>query len=176
MDRPTPSEHHEYYRAYIDRVPDGDILEVLRTGVNATAALVASPAEALGDHRYAPGKWTVKELLTHVIDAERVFGFRAFWFARKGPAPLPGYDQDPFTADAGADRRSVESLIDEFRSVREANLTLFASIDDEVSRRTGIASDVEFSVRAFAYIIAGHEIHHRNQLRDQYLPSYQPAR
>jgi hypothetical protein len=172
MDRPASSEHHEYYGAYIDQVPDGDILDVLREGVEATATLVAGQPESFGEHRYAPGKWTVKELLTHVIDAERVFGFRAFWFARKGPAALPGYDQDPFTAAAEGSRRSLESLVGELRTVRAANLTFFASIDDEASRRTGIASDVEFSVRAFAYIAAGHEIHHRKQLRDLYLPSY----
>lgn len=172
MERPAPNEHHAYYRTYIDKVPPGDIVDLLRSGIDDTTALLAGRPEPLGDHRYAPGKWTVKEVLAHLIDAERTFVYRAFWFARKAPDRLPGYEQDAFTTAANASARSMASLLDEFRAVRLATVAFFASIDDEVSRRTGIASDFEFSVRAFAWIVAGHEIHHRGYLRDHYLTSF----
>jgi hypothetical protein len=169
MTRPDPSEYHEYYRTYIDQVPPGDILDILRRGIHETAALLSSRPASIADYRYEPGKWTVREVLNHLVDSERTFGFRAFWFARKGAGELPSFDQEPFVAESRASARSLASLLDEWRLVRAANLALFETIDDDVSTRTGLASGRRFSVRAFPWIIAGHEIHHRKQLLARYL-------
>lgn len=169
MNRPEPNEHHEYYSTYIDQVPAGDILSILRTGIEETAALLEDKPASIGDHRYAPGKWTIRELLVHLVDSERTFGFRAFWFARKGAGELPSFDQEPFVAESRASERSLASLLHEWRTVRASNLALFETLDDEASRRTGMASGRRFSVRSFPWIIAGHEMHHRTHLKDRYL-------
>jgi hypothetical protein len=167
--RPDKSEHHQYYSTYIDQVPDGDILAILRTGIDETAALFRSHPASIADHRYAPGKWTVREVINHLVDSERTFGFRAFWFARKGAGELPTFDQEPFVVEARTGARTVEHLLAEWRTVRASNLSLFETIDDDASLRTGMASGYRFTVRAFPWIIAGHEIHHRKQLKERYL-------
>jgi DinB family protein len=167
--RPDKSEHHQYYSTYIDQVPDGDILAILRTSIDETADLLKDEPASIGDHRYAPGKWTVGEVINHLVDSERTFGFRAFWFARKGAGELPSFDQEPFVAEARTSGRSLDSLFAEWRTVRAANLSLFETMDDAASANTGIASGYRFTARAFPWIIAGHEIHHRKQLKERYL-------
>jgi hypothetical protein len=167
--RPDKSEHHQYYSTYIDQVPDGDILAILRTSIDETAALFRNRPASIADHRYAPGKWTVREVINHLVDSERTFGFRAFWFARKGAGELPSFDQEPFVAEARTGARALESLMAEWRTVRASNLSLFETMDDEASTQTGIASGYRFTARAFPWIIAGHEIHHRKQLVERYL-------
>jgi hypothetical protein len=167
--RPDKTEHHHYYSNYIDQVPDGDILTMLRSGIDETAALLKNQPASIADFRYAPGKWTVREVINHLVDSERTFGFRAFWFARKGAGELPSFDQEPFVTEARTEGRSLDSLFDEWRTVRASNLALFETIDDAASVNTGIASGYRFTVRAFPWIIAGHEIHHRKQLKDRYL-------
>ena len=169
MHRPDKSEHHEYYSKYIDQVPEGDIIAILRSGIDETAKLLKGQPPAIADYRYAPDKWTVRDVIAHLSDCERTFGFRAFWFARKGAGELPSLDQEPFAVEARASTRSLERLFDEWRAVRASTLTLFESIDDDVATRTGIASGNRFSVRAFPWIIAGHEIHHRKELKEKYL-------
>ena len=169
MHRPDKTEHHEYYSKYIDQVPEGDILEILRSGIDDTAALLKGQLPAIADYRYAPDKWTVRDVIAHLSDCERTFGFRAFWFARKGGGDLPSLEQEPFAVEARASMRSLDRLFEEWRAVRASNLTLFESIDDDVSLRTGVASGNRISVRALPWIIAGHEIHHRKQLKEQYL-------
>ena len=169
MNRPDATEYHEYYNAYISQVPAGDVLSILRTSIDETAALLASKPASFADHRYEPGKWSVREVLAHIIDSERTFGFRAFWFARKGAGELPSFDQEPFVAESRAAERSIASLLSEWRAVRAANVTLFETMDDDASQRTGIASGRRFSARSFPWIIAGHEIHHRKILKERYL-------
>lgn len=169
MKRPDKSEHHEYYTKYIDQVPDGDILQILRSGIDETAALLKGQPPSIAGYRYAPDKWSVGDVIAHLSDCERTFGFRAFWFARKGAGELPSLDQDPFAAEAHASARSLETLMAEWRAVRASTLALFEAIDDETSMRTGVASGNRITVRALAWIIAGHEIHHRKGLKDQYL-------
>jgi hypothetical protein len=110
----------------------------------------------------------VKELAAHIADTERVFSFRAFWFARQGPGALEGMDQEPFVQQAFANQRSLESLVDEFEAIRAATIALFASLTPEALARTGVASGYTFTVRAFPFIIAGHEMHHRKQLVSLY--------
>jgi len=168
MERPAGSEYHEYFRYYIDLVPEGDVLVTLREGVAETAALLADVPEEVAGRPYASGRWCLKDLVAHLIDSERAFGFRAFWFARQGPGALPSFDADPFAAAANAPARPLAELVNELVAVREAHVALFAGLDDETSRRTGEASGTTFSVRSFPYIIAGHEIHHRRQMRERY--------
>jgi hypothetical protein len=169
--RPQPDEYHEYYETYVKLVPQTDVLPVLRAGIDQTHALFAGRPASFADHRYAPDKWSVRDVLGHLIDGERVFGFRAFWFARKGDGALPSFDQDVFVTESRSTTRSLESLFDEWRLVRASNLAFFETVTDAESVRTGLASGRPFSVRAFPWITAGHEIHHRNILAERYLSS-----
>ena len=166
--RPDAAEHHPYYRPYVDLVPEDDVVDVLRRGIVETTALLRGLPDDRGDFAYAPGKWTVKDVLAHVMDFERTTAFRAFWFARGGPGELASFDQDRFVAESGAGGRSLESLLDEFEAVRAGSVTLYASLGPDVALRTGTASGYEVSVRALAFISAGHERHHREHLRTTY--------
>lgn len=169
MQRPDPSEYFEYYGTYIGKVPEGDILEILQSQSDETDKLLRGLPEEAGDKRYAPDKWTIKQVVAHVIDTERVFAFRALAFARKDPTRLPSFEQDAYAEQARVEERSLTDLADEWRSVRRATIHLFRTFDEEVSQRRGVASESTFSVRAVAYIVAGHEIHHRSILVDRYL-------
>lgn len=167
--RPEATEHDPYYSTYIDRVPDGEILELLTSGLEETLALLAGCPEDRETFRYAPGKWSVREVVGHIVDTERLFAFRALQFARADPGPLPGVDQLVWAAGSNAGVRPLASLADEFARVRAATLSLFASFDEAAWARTGVASDCPVSVRALAWILAGHEIHHRRVLAERYL-------
>lgn len=166
--RPDHSEAADYYFTYIDQVPDGDICAILR----AQTAEVLSQLEGISEdqslHRYAPGKWSIREVLSHLNDGERLFVFRAFWFARGFETPLPSFDQNVAVGAAGANVRPWRSHVEEFRAVREATLTFFETLPNDAWARRGIASDNPFSVRALAYIAAGHVAHHARILREQY--------
>ena len=165
LPRPTPVDAAPYYFTYVDQVPPGDVLEVLAGGVAATRRAVAGLDP---HHRYAPGKWTVAEVIGHVLDAERVFGYRAFHLARGDAAALPGMDQDDYAATAGADGRPLADLLDELDAVRRGHLYLFRGLDAAAWERTGTASGAAFRVRALPFILAGHEIHHRGILAARY--------
>lgn len=167
--RPEPGEYDAFYGTYVSKVPEGDVLEILETQLASTVELLAAIPQDRWDHRYAPGKWTIREVVGHVIDAERVFAYRALRFARGDTTPLPGMDQEDFMAGADFSRRSMDSLIDEHRHQRLSNLALFASFDGEVLSRTGVASDCSFTVRALIHILAGHERHHVEILKQRYL-------
>jgi hypothetical protein len=169
LSRPTADDAASYYFTYIDQVPEGDVLAILENGVAETRRLLAGLEREKEHHRYAPDKWTIREVLGHVIDAERVFGYRALHFARAQTAPLPSMEQEEFAALAGADRRPVAELLDELDLLRRSHLALFRSFDAEAWERTGIASGVTFRVRAIPFILAGHEIHHRRGLAERYL-------
>jgi uncharacterized damage-inducible protein DinB len=172
--RPDASEHLPYYSKYIDRVPDGDLLQTLRTQMDDTLALVRGLDEAQGGHAYAPGKWTIRGVLNHLIDAERIFAYRALRIARGDQTPLESFDENAYAETAGADARTLADLADEMEHVRRANLSLFGSLSDEALARRGTASGGVVSVRALAWIIAGHEVHHVALLRERYL-SGEPA-
>ncbi|HEX6369377.1 MAG TPA: DinB family protein [Longimicrobium sp.] len=167
--RPDASEHLPYYSKYVDRVPDGDLLQTLRAQLDETLALVRGLDEAQGGHRYAPGKWSIRDVLNHVIDAERVFAYRALRIARGDATPLEGFDENAYAETADADARTLADLADELRHVRLGNLALFGSLSDEALARRGTASGGVVSVRALAWIIAGHELHHVALLRERYL-------
>jgi hypothetical protein len=165
---PDRTEAAEYYFTYIDQVRDADVLRVLETqGVEAVETLRAISDER-SRHRYAPDKWSIREVLGHINDTERLFVFRAFWFARGFDTPLPSFDQNVAVAHAEADGRAWSSLVDEFREVRAASLAFYRSLPEEAWLRRGIASDNPFTVRALAFITAGHVAHHLRLLRERY--------
>jgi hypothetical protein len=166
---PARTEAAEYYFRYIDLVPNADICETLRAQAADTSSLLQSISEAQSLYRYAPDKWSIRELLNHINDTERLFVARAFWFARGFDSPLPSFDQLVAASAAQADARSWASHVEEFKSVRAATLTFFDNLPSEAWMRRGIASDNPFSVRALAYLTAGHVIHHGAILRSRYL-------
>ena len=169
ISRPDRGEAAEYYFTYINQVPDGDIRHLLHQQLSQALALLENIEEAQSLRRYAPGKWSIRELVSHVSDTERVFVFRAFWFARGFEGPLASFDQDVAVAHASADARSWRSHIEEFRAVRASTLAFFDTLPDEAWTRHGVASDNPVTVRALAYITAGHVAHHLAILRDRYL-------
>ncbi len=166
--RPQPGEYAPFYERYIARVPDGDLVAHLDRQLHATAELLGGLSEAQGEHRYEPGKWSVKEVVLHVSDSERVFAYRALRFARGDATPLPGFDQDPWVPAAEVGRRTLRDVADEFRAVRLATVALARSLTEEQGRRTGIANDTAVSVRAVLFMLAGHELHHLAVLRERY--------
>jgi hypothetical protein len=165
---PDRSEAAEYYFMYIDQVPAGDIREILRAQLPETLGLLREIPDDRSLHRYAPDKWSIREVVGHVNDCERVFMSRAFWFARRFDTPMPSFDQDVAAAAAGAHERSLSSHIEEFSAVRAATLSLFDNLPAEAWDRRGIASGNPFTVRALAYIVAGHVTHHMKVLRQRY--------
>lgn len=168
LERPDPTEHAEYYATYIQQVPDGDIIRILTTQIKETATILAAVPPDRETYRYAPDKWSIREVVGHIIDTERVFAARALWFARQAEGPLPSMDQDQWVANSNAGDRPLAVLVTEFRTVRAATLALFTGLDPATELRRGVASGFEFSVRAMAWIIAGHERHHRAGLRRDY--------
>ena len=167
--RPERGEVGDYYFTYIDKVGDGDIRQLIASQTGEALALFDSISEEQSVHRYAPGKWSIREVLGHINDCERLFTFRAFWFARGLPAPLPSFDQDEAAAAAGAHERSWRTHVEEFRAVRAATEVLFAHLPEAAWTRRGVASGNPVSVRSLAYIAAGHVTHHLVGLREQYL-------
>jgi uncharacterized damage-inducible protein DinB len=168
MARPDPSEHAPYYGKYIALVPDGDVVATLETQGSETGRLLAALSEQQASYRYAPGKWSVKEVIGHVADSERIFAYRALRIARGDRTPIEGFEQDDYVRGAQFDRLSIADLAAEFAAVRQATLRLFESLSPEAWTRRGIANQNEVSVRALAYMIAGHELHHRQVLREKY--------
>ena len=167
--RPLETEFAPYYLTYTDRVKGDDVFGLIERQLDEFPALFAGISEEASLHRYAPGKWSIRQLLNHVTDTERAFAFRALWFARGFEAPLPGFDQDTAAVGAGADHVSLASHLEEFRSVWLATISLFRNMPPDAWSRSGIASGNPFSVRAIAFIAAGHVEHHAAILRERYL-------
>lgn len=169
IERPKPDEMHPYYQPYVDGVTEPDLFAVLAQLRTDTSAV----CEGLGPEqlrfRYAPGKWSILELLGHLTDAERVFGSRALAFARGDGAEQPGFDENEYVAAGRFDERSIDGLLAELNALREANLQLFTSLDPEAHLRRGVANRSEMSVRAVAWVLAGHHRHHLAVLRERYL-------
>jgi|SRR5215468_9064110 len=169
--RPERTETAPYYFTYIDRIESDDVVGVLDKQSEETVALLTRVSEDKSLHRYAPDKWSMREVLNHVSDSERVFLLRALWFARGFHTPLPSYDQNICVPAARADQVSWANHIDEFRVVRLATIAFFRNMPEEAWLRTGIASGNPFTVRALAYSIAGHLAHHLAVLNERYLPA-----
>ena len=167
--RPDSTEYAPHYEKYITLVPDGDIVSILGSQLENTLGLLRPVSEEKGDYAYAPGKWTIKQVLGHLIDAERVFAYRALRIGRNDKTPLQGFEQDDFVANANFNARTLGSLIEEFAAVRRSNICLFESFGEQEWERRGTANEKEVSTRALVYIVAGHESHHMGILRSHYL-------
>ena len=164
------TEAADYYYTYIDQVPKGeDVRRVLETQLGDTVALLSSVSEAKSLHRYAPDKWNIREVAGHINDTERMFTFRALWFARGLEGALPSFDQDVALAGARFETRPLGDHLEEFKVVRAATLHFFRNLPDDAWARRGIASGYSFTVRALAHIAAGHVAHHLRILRERYL-------
>ena len=167
--RPGRSEAVEYYFTYIDQVGEGDVRDVLEHQLDETVSLLGGVSEERSLYRYAPDKWTIRQAVGHINDTERVFTFRAMWFARGFDSPLPSFDQDVAVPAAGSNERTLASHIDEFRAIRAATLQLYRHLPAEAWIRQGVASGNAVTVRALAFITAGHVAHHSRILRERYL-------
>ena len=167
--RPCRGEAADYYFKYIDLVPDGDICAILEAQRGEALGFFRRIPEERSRHRYAPDKWSISEVVAHLNDCERLFAFRAFWFARGFDSPLPSFDQEVSATHAAAHARSFSSHAEEFDSVRAATLDFFRHVSPEAWPRRGIASDNPFTVRSLAFIAAGHVIHHNRILEERYL-------
>jgi len=169
--RPDRSEASEYYFNYIDQVPPGEICGILREQRDSAARLFRGIDGARSDRRYADGKWSLREVVGHLADTERLFLMRAFWFARGFETPLPSFDQNTAMAAGGFDAREWEDLIDDFNAARDASIAFFEGLPADAWDRRGVASDNPFSVRALAWLAAGHVEHHARIVRERYLPA-----
>jgi uncharacterized damage-inducible protein DinB len=167
--RPDPGEYNAYYDRYIALVPAGDIIALLSVQLDDTVALLRDLSEEQALHAYAPGKWTIKEVAGHVMDAERVFMHRALRFARGDATPLPSFDENAYAVAGGFNERPLASLVSEFTAVRRATVALLAGLTTESWELRGTASGFPVTVRALAWITAGHELHHRQILAQRYL-------
>jgi hypothetical protein len=166
--RPGGDEHSPWFANYIAGVPDGDILRFLEEQEGElTAVFVSLPLDRL-DFRYAPGKWTPLEIIGHLCDTERIMAYRALRIARADPTPLAGFDETSYVEVAGFGDRGLSSLLEELRSVRAASLTLLRSLPEEAWPRRGVSNGAPVTVRALAWIIAGHAIHHASIIQQRY--------
>lgn len=166
---PQPTEYAPYYGTYINHVNSTDLIEALQKNETLFAAFAKALPAQLADYRYAEGKWTVKEVIIHLTDAERIFAYRALRFARNDKTGLAGFDENTYVPETYAAQRSLSDIIEEWQSVRAATLTLFKSFSPQVALRTGSASGKEISVRALGYIIVGHTMHHMGVIAERYL-------
>ncbi len=169
LQRPEPDEYDGYYDLYVRQVPDGDVLETLSRQIELTGETVARVPPDLEGFRYQSGKWSVREVVGHMLDVERTFGYRALWFARASPAPLPGIDQDPWAEVSNAGKRALAEIYGELALTRMSHVAMFRGFDEAAWLRRGVASGCEFTVRSLPFILAGHEIHHRRVLEERYL-------
>jgi uncharacterized damage-inducible protein DinB len=167
--KPTIDEYAPFYANYVAQNGDADVIQILTELKDSTYKLFNSLPQEKADYAYAPGKWRLKQLLSHMIDAERVFAYRVLCFSRGDKNALPGFDENDYVEQAELSIRTLNDLAQEFKALREANLYLYRSITTEQSLITGVASGKAVSVRALLYIIAGHEIHHVNVIKERYL-------
>jgi hypothetical protein len=160
----------EFFERYIHQVPDMPVIDALQQCRELNQSFSAGQLERLGDQTYAEGKWTIKDILQHLIDMERVLAYRALWIARNGGGSLPSVDEDSFAIQADARRRDLSELLDEFAAQRTATIFLFHSFTEEMGLRSGIAADKHISVLALGFVIAGHTVHHIRIMKERYLP------
>jgi len=171
MKRPEATEYAEDDAKYICKGPGSDVWSGLGSQRLQMLQLFAGRSERDGSFRYAPGKWTVKEVLGHITDTERIFAYRALRFARADQTPLPGFEQDDYVRSGGFSERTLADLAEEFGTVRSASISLFRSFKQDAWPRRGKANEKEVTVRALAFITAGHQIHHRIILEERYFPA-----
>jgi len=167
--QPNPEDYAPYYENYVKLIQGDDILKILNEQNKKTQDILNSFSEHRGNYRYADGKWTVKEVVGHLLDTERVFAYRALCIARGEKKTLPGFDQDDYVSEGNFNRRELFDLNYEFRLLRESNLLLFRSFTPEMLKLKGFANESSVTVLAILFIIAGHEKHHMNVLREKYM-------
>lgn len=166
--RPAPTDYASFYANYVALVPEEDVLSVIETQSSETQKLMASVDETRGSYRYAEGKWSVKEVFGHITDSERVFGYRSLAIARGDQSSLPGFDEQEYMRNANFDAWKIGDLAELYAVTRRANIVFFRNLTEEAWDRRGIANDSAVTVRALAFIIAGHERHHLKVLRERY--------
>ncbi|RPE09402.1 DinB family protein [Chitinophaga lutea] len=169
MARPLASEYAEFYHGYVTKVKEDDLLTAFRNQTAVSLQFWRELPENKQNYAYATGKWTLKQMLQHIIDAERIFAYRALRFARKDMTPLASFDENSYADEARVDHRSWADMVEEFQYVRNASEHLFRSFDGEEMERSGVASGRPMSVRALGYVIVGHAIHHQDVAKERYL-------
>jgi uncharacterized damage-inducible protein DinB len=170
IEKPSPAEYPAYAQAYINLLPNDDlIMQHLEDNLQATIALVQSLSADKLLHRYAPDKWTIKEVLVHNIDDERIYAYRAMCFARGEQQELPGFEQEDYARNSGANERDIANIMDEYQAVRRATISLFNGFTDTDLMKTGLANKNRATVRGLLYHLAGHELHHINLIKTRYL-------
>ncbi|WP_370086637.1 DinB family protein [Ekhidna sp.] len=158
----------EFYQGYVRTLGEGELVPLLLKSGDDFIGFCRNLTEAQGRYKYAPDKWSIKDVILHLIDSERVFAYRALRFARNDKTELSGFEQDDYVPEAHADERTIHNLLTEFTNVRAATVDLFSSFNDEIRKRSGIANGVQISVEALGYIISGHLVHHMNVLNERY--------
>ncbi|CAM4392927.1 DinB family protein [Paenibacillus tarimensis] len=169
LKRPGMDEYAPFYQTYIDKVPDGPIVEIVKLNSADAAELFNSFSEEDGEYRYAPGKWTIKELIGHIIDNERIMAYRLLRISRGDKTPLVGYDQDDYVLSSHFNDRPLAALAEEFTHVRRSTISLLEGLREHQWNCSGTANNYPVTVRALAYIMAGHELHHRQILSERYI-------
>ena len=169
MKRPDPNEYNPYYETYIKLVPEGHVLKTLSDQIIYLQTVLSRIPKDREDYCYAQGKWTIKEVIGHLIDTERIMAYRALAIARREKGALPGYDENKYVAEANFNYRTLSDLAQEFSLVRAANISLFKTFNEENLNEIGNANNNSISVRALLFIIAGHPTHHLNVLKTRYL-------
>lgn len=166
---PLKQDYPEYYHTYIQKVMGDDLIFVLKNNLQTTVDFISTiPIDKL-EYRYQEGKWTIKEILIHLIDAERIFAYRALRFARKDKTPLPGFEENDYVPVSNANIRNIQNILHEFTTVRNATISLFENLSDEQLNESGTANNKSITVRSIGYTIAGHEQHHVGVIKDRYL-------
>lgn len=166
--KPQAHEYNPYYDKYVSKVPEGEVLALLQSQSEETLALLRQVPESRAGFRYAPGKWSIKEVVGHMCDTERIMAYRALRVGRGDTKPLPGFEQDDYIQTGNFERRTLADLVNEFQLIRQTTLALFRNFDEEALLRMGTASDSPISTRALVYIVAGHERHHAQILKEKY--------
>lgn len=167
--RPAENDYAPYYKGYIEKIKGDDILNILLNQTKECQSVFNSFSVNKGNYKYAPGKWSVKEVIGHIMDTERVFTYRALCIARGEKQPLPGFEQDNYVKEGKFNRRTLDDIIYEFRLMREGNLLMFRNFDQEMLNRRGNASGFDVTVNALLFMIAGHAQHHMDILKERYL-------
>lgn len=162
-------DYNPYYQTYIDTLGDVELIDMHQKQLQNFPEFIESIPDSKLNHAYEEGKWTIAEVIIHIIDAERVFQYRALRFSRGDKTPLPGFEQNDYVPNSNAERRSKESIIEEYKAVRKSTISLFSNFDRQTMQAIGMASNSEMSVAALGFIISGHQKHHRNIIRERYL-------
>lgn len=168
IEKPTPAEYASFYEPYIASLPEGNILDLMRAQKHDLSRLPGAVHPDRETFAYAPGKWTIRQVVGHLCDAERIFGYRALRISRGDQTPLPGFDENAYVANSSSASTPLEELVEELCLLREANLHLFTHLDTPAWQQVGMANAHRVSVRALCFIIVGHANHHLNLLRDRY--------